>query len=202
MAVALSVHNAIRGSIWLLHSFVLYYAIPTASIAYSWTLLFGNSGIVNRVIHEIFGGLLINWLDGNWLFVPLVSFFLIKYCAYPILILLGGLQAIPGDLYEAAAIDGASFMRKTRWITIPLLLPELSFIALLGFFYNFKIYKEAYAMFGAYPPRSIYLVQHFMNNNFIQLNLNRLVASSTLTAAVAALLILLLVRMNRSAYEP
>lgn len=201
-AVAMALHLVLKGSRLILHLFILYYAVPSISIAYTWTLLFANSGLFNRGAAFVMGVAPLNWLDGSWLFVPLVSFFLVKYSAYPILILFAGLGAIPGELYEEAEMGGATFWQKTRYLTLPLLAPELGFAAVLGFYFSLRVYKDAYAMFGAYPPKSVYLLQHFMNNNFISLHLERLTAASSLTAVFVALVILFFFQRNRSAYFP
>lgn len=200
LAVALYVHQFMKSGFLVLHAFVLNYAIPTASIAYVWTLLFGDFGFVNVWLGRFLGMPYHNWHDGILLYVPVVSFFLLRYAAYPIIIFIGGLQALPRPVYEAASIDGASRTKKFLYLTLPLLIPEILFIAILGFFFNFKMYKEAYALFGAYPPKVIYLVQHFMNNQFQKLNLDTLTASATVMALAIAVVIYLLIRMNRSAF--
>lgn len=200
LAAALYVQSFVKSGSFLLHSIVFNYAIPTASIAYIWLLMFGNYGFVNTLFVDGLGLSRQNWLDGTLLYIPIISFFLVKYAAYPVLILIGGLQALPRSMYEAAEIDGASKYARFKYITLPLLVPEILFSAMLGFFFNFKIYKEAYAMFGAYPPKSIYLVQHFMNNHFIKLNMGTLTSSATIMTMIIAIIIYLLIRFNRSAY--
>lgn len=200
LAVALLVQRYARSGALLLHAFVINYAIPTASIAYVWMLLYEDFGFVNTWLNQLAGIPPRNWLDSALLYVPIISLFLAKYAAYPILLFLGGLQALPSDLYEAADMDGATGFQKFRYLTLPLLVPELLFVAVLGFFFNFKVYKEAYALFGSYPPKSIYLVQHFMNNHFQKLNLDLLTASASVMTVVIGTLIYLLIRLNRRAY--
>ena len=65
-------------------------------------------------------------------------------------------------------------------ITLPLLTPMLLVTALLALVNSYKIYREAYLVGGEYPHESIYLLQHFINNNFRNMNYNRLCALSVL----------------------
>jgi alpha-1,4-digalacturonate transport system permease protein len=60
--------------------------------------------------------------------------------------LLAGLQAIPGDLYEAAEMDGASPWRVLRKITLPLLMPTLLVVTVLSLIKAFQAFEELYAM--------------------------------------------------------
>ncbi len=61
-------------------------------------------------------------------------------------------------------------------------MPSLSFAAVLGVINSFKSYREAFLLGGKYPHESIYLLQHFLNNNFENLNYARLAVASVLTA--------------------
>jgi multiple sugar transport system permease protein len=61
------------------------------------------------------------------------------------MIFLAGLQSIPGEFYEAAAIDGASGLQRLRRITIPLLNPQILMVCILELIFNFQIFDQAYA---------------------------------------------------------
>jgi len=202
MAAALYAHRHLKSGFLLLHPVLINFAIPTASIAYMWTILFEDFGWVNVWVHRGFGVPHQNWLDGALLYVPIVSIFLFKYLAFPIFIFFGGRQSLPAELYEAASIDGASAFKKFWHLTVPLLTPEILFTAVLGFFYNFKIYKEAYVLFGAYPPKEAYLIQHFLNNQFQKVALDTLTAAAAVMAVAIGAVIYGLIRANRSAYFP
>ena len=87
---------------------------------------------------------------------------------------------IPKDYYEYAALFGASEGKKFRYITWPLLRPTFLFTIVLAVMNAFKCYREAFLLGGNYPHESIYLLQHFMNNNLQNLNYQKVSASATI----------------------
>ena len=115
-------------------------------------------------------------------FRVLLALYLWKNGGYTTVLLLAGLSLIPRELYDTAAIEGAGGAAKLRYITLPLLAPSLTFSAVLGVINSFKSYREAFLLGGNYPHESIYLLQHFLNNNFENLNYTRLAVASVLTA--------------------
>ena len=86
-------------------------------------------------------------------------------------------------------MDGASGWRQFTAITLPNLLPTLAVTLVLSLLNTFKVFREAYLVAGAYPEKSIYLLQHLFNNWFRELSLDKMSAA----AVVIALLILVLI---------
>ncbi len=92
----------------------------------------------------------IDWIDGSYLAKMCV------YCAYiiwtvlpfKILVLVGALQSVKKDYYQAAQVDGASRWRQFRKITVPMISPMLSYLIITGFIGAFKDYSNAVALFG------------------------------------------------------
>ncbi len=70
------------------------------------------------------------------------------------MIFLAGLQSIPGEFYEAAAIDGASGLQRLRHITIPLLNPQILMVCILELIFNFQIFDQVYATTQGGPANS------------------------------------------------
>ncbi len=70
------------------------------------------------------------------------------------MIFLAALQSIPGEYYEAAAIDGASGVQRLRHITIPLLNPQILMVCILELIFNFQIFDQAYATTQGGPAGS------------------------------------------------
>ena len=89
-------------------------------------------------------------------------------------------------------MDGAGPVRIFRSITLPLLGPTFFFVFVISIVNSFKVFREAYALGGAYPHSSIYMLQHFMNNNFQNLNYQRLSTASIYVFLVIALVVLAL----------
>lgn len=97
------------------------------------------------------------------------------------------LLMIPKNYYEYAKMFGAGRAECFRYITLPFVLPVLGFNILLAIMNSFKCYKEAFVIGGNYPDESIYVLQHFMNNNFQHLNFQK-ISTASVTILLAVLL--------------
>ena len=110
-----------------------------------------TAGIINNII-EFFGGDRINWINsGSSYFANItVMVIYIVWNALPfkILILLGGLQSINKQYYDAAKVDGTSRRRVFTKITVPLLSPMLAYVVITGFIGGFKEYSSIVGIFG------------------------------------------------------
>jgi len=110
-----------------------------------------TAGIVNNVI-EFFGGKAVNWINAgsSYLANLTVMTIYIVWNALPfkILILLGGLQSINKQYYDAAKVDGTSRRRVFGRITVPLLSPMLAYVVITGFIGGFKEYTSIVGIFG------------------------------------------------------
>ncbi len=165
LLLALLLHAALPGSRLCSNTILLPLVLPIASIV-----------------------MVVEWLipapvlESPAAFWVLLALYLWKNCGYITVLLLAGLALIPRELYDTAAMEGANRRQQLLYITLPLLAPSLSFSAVLGVINSFKSYREAFLLGGKYPHESIYLLQHFLNNNFENLNYARLAVASVLTA--------------------
>jgi ABC-type sugar transport system permease subunit len=121
MAMALVMNRTFKGRALLRASVLVPWAIPTAVTAKLWYFMFAYDGIVNRVL-----GTHIIWTGGTWSsrFAVVIGD-VWKTTPFVALLLLAGLQIIPGELYEAARIDGAGAWRTFQSVTLPLVRPAL-----------------------------------------------------------------------------
>lgn len=126
----------------------------------------------------------------------LIGLYVWKNCGYNMILLLAGLFQIPPDLYMVARLEGASGWQILRKITLPLLMPMLFFTFVISVANSFKVFREAYMLGGDRPHPSIYMLQHFMNNNYHNLNYQRLSVAALLVFVMimAALLILFAIK--------
>lgn len=120
-----------------------------------------------------------------------------KYFGYHTLILYARLQMIPEVYYEHANLCGAGGVARFRYITMPLILPVLSFNVLLAIMNALKCYREAFLIGGNYPNESIYLLQHFINNNFETLNYQKISATAVLLLMAIFIPVLLVIGIYR-----
>ena len=110
-----------------------------------------TAGIINNVI-EFFGGKAINWMNAGSSYeaniVVMVVYIVWNALPFKILILLGGLQSINKQYYEAAKVDGTPRARVLTKITVPLLSPMLAYVIITGFIGGFKEYSSIVGVFG------------------------------------------------------
>ena len=110
-----------------------------------------TAGIINNVI-EFFGGEHINWINYGSSYAAnmtvMVVYIVWNALPFKILILLGGLQSISKQYYDAAKVDGTPRRRVFTRITVPLLSPMLSYVFITGFIGGFKEYTSIVGIFG------------------------------------------------------
>ena len=110
-----------------------------------------TAGIINNVI-EFFGGNRINWINTGSTYaanIAVMTIYIVwNALPFKILILLGGLQGINKQYYEAAKVDGTSRARVFGRITVPLLSPMLAYVIITGFIGGFKEYSSIVGIFG------------------------------------------------------
>ncbi len=108
-------------------------------------------GIVNNLI-MMFGGEPINWINAQSSYAAnmavMTVYIVWNALPFKILILLGGLQSINKQYYEAARVDGTSRRRVFTRITVPLLSPMLAYVVITGFIGGFKEYSSIVGIFG------------------------------------------------------
>lgn len=85
-------------------------------------------------------------------------------------VMFAALSNIPGEVLEAATLEGCGKLRLYFQIRLPMIRNEMVFALLFLLMYYFRIYKESYLLFGQYPNNHLYLIQHYMNNQYLKMN--------------------------------
>ena len=110
-----------------------------------------TAGIINNII-EFFGGKHINWINYGSSYAAnmavMVIYIVWNALPFKILVLLGGLQSINKQYYDAAKVDGTPRRRVFTRITVPLLSPMLAYVIITGFIGGFKEYTSIVGIFG------------------------------------------------------
>lgn len=110
-----------------------------------------TAGIINNVI-GFFGGKAVNWINYGSTYmanmVVMVVYIVWNALPFKILVLLGGLQSINKQYYDAAKVDGTPRRRVFTRITVPLLSPMLAYVIITGFIGGFKEYSSIVGIFG------------------------------------------------------
>ena len=110
-----------------------------------------TAGIINNII-EFFGGERVNWINYGSTYTAnmavMIVYIVWNALPFKILILLGGLQAINKQYYEAAKVDSTPRWRVFTRITVPLVSPMLAYVIITGFIGGFKEYTSIVGIFG------------------------------------------------------
>jgi len=144
LAVALLLNRPLRGRSLLRLIFFVPYVLSEAITAVIFLQILQPDGLVDEVLRSVgLGGLVQLWLaDLGLVFYTLFVVITWKYIGFSILLFLAGLQGVPPELHEAAAIDGAKSWQQLRYVTIPQLGPTIriaAFLAIIGSIQLFDI---------------------------------------------------------------
>ena len=148
---------------------VFFYPVLLSPIvvALIWRWMLQENGLFNAIIVSLGGEKLRFLTDRNWARFWVVMVSVWSLMGFYTLILLAGLQAIPADLYEAAAIDGASSWRAFRSITLPLLAPTMLVVIVLSTIRAVQIFDVVFAFTGGGPgSATLYIVHYIYTNGF------------------------------------
>lgn len=140
--LALMLHSKLRGTVFLRAVFFLPAVITRIAIGAMFNIfLHPTIGFVNRFLRSVgLDGLALSWLaDGNIALVTLALIEAWQWTGFIAMIILAGLQSIPDHYYDAAAIDGASWWQRIRYVTIPLVLPTLNNVIILQLIAGFRV---------------------------------------------------------------
>lgn len=129
------------------------YTIPSLITILIWRGMFNpDLGVINRMLESVFN-ISPRWFTQPWL-ARIALLVVNTWLGYPywMLVTSGALQSIPGDIYEAAEIDGASGWQRFRNITLPLLLVSVGPLMISSFIFNFNNFNLIYAFINGGPP--------------------------------------------------
>lgn len=162
--------------------------VPIASVILIWQVLFHYNGLVNDVIEQ-FGMGKIDWLKSGYAQVVVILLFLWKNLGYNMILFLAALSAIPKEILEVAVLESASPFQIFWHIKVRYLSSTILFVTIMSLINSFKVFREIYLLTGSYPYDTIYMLQHFMNNAFNQLDYQKLSAAAIMMSLVMVVII-------------
>jgi raffinose/stachyose/melibiose transport system permease protein len=172
LGIALLLNRQFRArSLFRLLVFVPY-VIAEVTVGIMWSLILLRGSVTDTLLNSLgLGGLVIGWLANLHAVIWTMLFILTwKYIGFALILFLAGLANVPGELTEAAAIDGASWWKVQRHITIPLLGPTIRiwmFLSMIGSLQVFDVIwvasSPAVRSLGASPSMATYMVDHGFN---------------------------------------
>jgi ABC-type sugar transport system permease subunit len=147
-------------------AFIAPFVTPLVAMAQVWIVVFDRDyGLVNHLLNLV-GLPDVGWLTSTaWSKPTLALLFLWKTTGFAIIILLAGLQAVPGDVYEAADLDGASRWRQFWSMTVPLMRRSLAFLLVIQTLAVFQMFAEPFVVtqggpYGSTTTAGLYLYEH------------------------------------------
>lgn len=162
--------------------------VPVASVVLIWQVLFHYNGAVNDVL-GVFGIDKIDWFKSNYSTIVIVVLFLWKNLGYNMILFMAALASVPKDILEVARLESATPLQTFFYIKIRYLSSTILFVTIMSLISSFKIFREIYLLTTDYPHDAIYMLQHYMNNKFRNLDYQTLSAAAILMSLVMIVII-------------
>jgi len=187
MAAAVFTQRTFRGRSLVRTVFLIPYALPVFASVIMWSfMLQRDTGVINHVLVDqlhVFDQRPF-WLIGDNSFYSLVVVEVWRIWPFAFLCLTAGMQSIPQDLYEAAAMDGAGVFAQIRYVTLPMLASVNRVVVIVLFLWTFLEFTVPYVLFGKSAPEQADLISmHIYQNSFVTWNFGTGSAMSVLLLA-------------------
>ena len=152
IALALLINQKMRGRSIIRVLIFVPYVISEVIVGTGWGLMLQTTGAVNDLLIKMgLADSTVEWLSDPdvaiWSLMLIISW---KYIGFAVILFLAGLQSIPEELFEAAAIDGASYWEMQKSITLPLLGPTIRIWAFLSIIGSLQLFDLVYIIWGQY----------------------------------------------------
>ncbi len=168
LALALILNQRLRGIVLYRTAFYLPVVSAWVAVALLWKWIFNPKfGLVNYLL-SLIGITGPGWLfDPAWAMPAIILTSVWKDIGFVMVMFLAGLQGIPADYYEAAAIDGAGRWQNFWYITRPLLSPTTFFALIISLINSFQVFDQVWIMSGGGPAgATTVLVEQIVKNAF------------------------------------
>lgn len=163
LGLALLVNQKLRGIHWFRASFYAPVVISMVVAGIAWKWLYAENGLLNQLLQQLGFDTGIPWLTSpDWAIFSVMAVTVWKGLGYYMVIYLAGLQSIPVELYEAAALDGSDGYLKHWDITVPLMRPYLVLVAVISAISATKVFEEVYIMTQGGPRNSSKTVVYYL----------------------------------------
>jgi putative chitobiose transport system permease protein len=171
LVLAILVNQKLQGMNWFRTAYYTPVVISMVVAGIAWKWLYAENGLLNQILETL--GIFpdgIPWLTSPVKILGIVPISLASVMAvtvwkglgYYMVIYLAGLQSIPVDIYEAAAIDGSDGIGKHLDITIPLMRPYLALVAVISAIAATKVFDEVYIMTQGGPLNSSKTIVYYL----------------------------------------
>ena len=165
LLLATMADRVVRGAVGYKTFLIWPYAVAPAIAGVLWAFLFAPSiGIVTYALRKM--GIDWNWIiNGDQAMLLIVIAATWKQISYNFLFFLAGLQSIPRSLIEAAAIDGATGLRRLWHVTLPMLSPVIFFNLVMAIIATLQVFAVPFVMTRGEPDRATYFYTMYLYDN-------------------------------------
>ncbi len=197
MITALILNSKIPGKAFWRAVFFFPVLLSPVVVGLIWKWILQRQGLLNFALYEL-DMTQVNWLtERSWAFAATIGVSVWAHVGFYALILLAGLQAIPGDLYEAAEMDGTKPGRVFWRITLPLLYPNLLVVIVLSLIRAVQVFDEVFVLTSGGPgTATLYLTQYIYEVGFASVLRNPGLASAAALMMGGVLVVLTLLQLG------
>ncbi|MFN8378868.1 MAG: sugar ABC transporter permease [Anaerolineae bacterium] len=164
-------HFGSRTASFFRGGFYLPQVLPVviAGVVWRW-ILQPDWGALNYVLNGLgLGGLAHNWLgDSSTAMLSVMGIMVWFQLGYPLVIFMAALQRVDPDLYEAAAVDGATWFQRFFRITLYMIRPEIFVVVLMTIIHSLKVFAQVYVLTRGGPGRATIVPSYFAYQNFFE----------------------------------
>lgn len=201
LMTALILNRKIRARGFFRSVFFYPVLLSPVVVALIWKWILQQDGVLNALIVSLGGEKLPFLISAEWARFWVIIISVWAQMGFYTLILLAGLQSIPGELYEAASMDGAGAVQAFRAITIPLLMPTMLVVLVLSLIRAVQAFDQVFAFTGGGPgTATTYMVQYIYTTGFANQTreFGLAAAASLVMASVLLLLTVGQLRLGRT----
>ena len=167
LITALILNKRIRGRGFFRSVFFYPVLLSPVVVALIWKWILQRDGLLNAMLVSMDRERVLFLLNAQWAMFWVIFVSIWAQMGFYTLILLAGLQSIPGELYEASAMDGANGWQNFRRITLPLLMPTMFVVFVLSLIRAVQVFDQVFVLTGGGPGTStLFLVQYIYDTGF------------------------------------
>ena len=164
LLLAILVNQKLKGMRWFRVAYYTPVVVSMVVAGIAWKWLYAENGLLNQIISSVTGKeIAFPWLaDPDWVLYSVMAVTVRKGLGYYMVINLAGMQGLPADLYEAAAIDGSDGWRKHWDITLPLMKPYIFLVGVISAIAATKVFEEVFIMTQGGPRSASKTVVYYV----------------------------------------
>jgi multiple sugar transport system permease protein len=200
LGLALALNRGIRGIAWVRTAYFLPVVTSATAVGLVWAWIYAPSGGILNLLIGVLGLPPQKWVsDPFWAMPAIVMMSVWQGLGTSVIIFLAGLQAIPQEYYDAAAVDGAGRWARLRSVTLPLLTPSIFFTGILSLIGAFQVFDQVYVLARPGKPTeaTVTLVYFIYENGFKNFKMGYAAAASWVLFLIVAVLTFVYFRSQR-----